>query len=314
MPHKLTSAAVVMYGKPVAEQIYADVAAAVPDFVARSKVKPTLAIVQVGHNPASERYVKKKMEACERLGMAAQHHRFESSISTDSLREEVDRLSRAREIHGILVQLPLPRDMEEPAAGDPGKFEVFDAISPDKDVDGISRHSIPELYRAQQDRLRFLPCTPLAVRRMMAFYGIETEGRLAVVVGRNDITAKPLVHMLGGRMCNAGAIWCHRYVPREDQERLIRSADIVISAVGSAHYRITGHMLKPGAVVFDIATRIDEAGKVRGDADFDTASQIASHVTPVPGGVGPVTVAALTENLLRAAQFAHHLRRPGYNF
>jgi 5,10-methylene-tetrahydrofolate dehydrogenase/methenyl tetrahydrofolate cyclohydrolase len=198
--------------------------------------------------------------------------------------------------------------------GDAGKFEIFDAIAAEKDVDGISRHSIPELYRAQQDRLHFLPCTPLAVRRMIAFYGIPTEGRQAVVVGRNDITAKPILHMLGGRMCNAGAIWCHRYVPKADQDRLIRTADIVVSAVGSAHYRITGDMLKPGAVVFDIATRIDEAGKVRGDVDFDTTLQVASHITPVPGGVGPVTVAALTENLLRAAQFVCGVRQPGYAF
>src|SRR5512146_195196 len=161
--------------------------------------------------------------------------------------------------------------------------------------------------------MMFLAATALAVRRVMSFYGIETEGRRAVVIGRNDITAKPVVHMLGGRMCNAAAIWCHRYVAPDAQRELLRGADIVVTSVGNPNFKITGDMLKPGVAVFDVATRV-ESGKLKGDVDFDSAVRVASHITPVPGGIGPVTVAALSENLLRAAQFACGAGEPGYRF
>jgi 5,10-methylene-tetrahydrofolate dehydrogenase/methenyl tetrahydrofolate cyclohydrolase len=159
-----------------------------------------------------------------------------------------------------------------------------------------------------------LPATALAVRRVMDFYGIETEGRTAVIVGRNDITAKPIHHMLGGRMCNATAIWCHRYTRKEDHDRFMRSADIIVTSVGSEKYRITADLVKPGAIIVDVATRVGKDGKLHGDVDFDAVREIASFITPVPGGIGPVTVAALMENVVRAAQFAHGLREPGYEF
>lgn len=302
----------MMYGKPVAEQIEGRLVAALPDFIARYKTAPRLAIVQVGHNPASNRYIGKKIEACARIGMKADLFNFSDEISGDALREEVSRLSSASDIHGVLVQLPLPPDIEEPEAGT-NKFDIFDAISPDKDVDGVGHESIATLYRAQQDRMKFLACTALAVRRMMSFYGVQTEGRLAVTIGRNDITAKPIMHMLGGRMCNAAAIWCHRYVSPEDQQRLMRQADILVTSVGSEHFRITRDMVKPGVVIFDIATRVTPEGKLVGDVDRDVA-EIASLMTPVPRGVGPVTVAALTENLFRAAQFCVGAAEPGYTF
>jgi methylenetetrahydrofolate dehydrogenase (NADP+)/methenyltetrahydrofolate cyclohydrolase len=159
-----------------------------------------------------------------------------------------------------------------------------------------------------------LPGTALAVRRMMAFYGIEPAGKLAVVVGRNDITSKPILHMLGGRLCNAATYWCHRHVAIEDQRRMIAQADIVVTAVGVASYRITGDMLKKGAAVFDVATRVDEHGKMHGDVELESAKKVAAHLTPVPRGVGPVTVAALCENLFRAAQFAVGVGTHGYQF
>lgn len=307
------STAVMMYGKPVAAEIDARVAAEVPDFIKRHKVVPSLAIVQVGHNAASERYIKKKIEACGKLGMRAELRLFDARISADSLKEEVDRLSRSVEFHGILVQLPLPRHIEEHESASTNKFDIFDAIAPEKDVDGVGKDAIAALYRAQQERMTFLGATALAVRRMMSFYKIKTEGKQAVVVGRNDITAKPILHMLGGRLCNAAAIWCHRYVARADQARLIREADILVTAVGSAQYSISKDMVKPGVVIFDVATRIDPAGKMHGDVERDVQT-VASCMTPVPGGVGPVTVAALTENLLRAARFAVAERSLSYDF
>jgi methylenetetrahydrofolate dehydrogenase (NADP+)/methenyltetrahydrofolate cyclohydrolase len=308
------SGALVMLGKPVAEAIEQRIAAAMPDFVARHQVVPNLAVVLVGDNAASERYVRKKIESCARLGMKAELKLFSSDITADQLKAEVIALSASPAYHGILVQLPLPDAIEAHDAATTNKFDIFDAIAAEKDVDGVGRDAIASLYRAQQERMLLMPGTALAVRRMMAFYGVETEGRKAVVIGRNDITSKPILQMLGGRMCNAAASWVHRYVAPEDQRVLIRDADILVTAVGSPNYRITADMVKPGVIVFDVATRVDAAGKLHGDVDFEAVRQVASFITPVPRGVGPVTVAALCENLFRAAHFAVGAGHPGYTF
>lgn len=300
-----------MYGKPVAEQITNGLLAQVPRFIEKQKVVPTLAIVQVGDSPASNRYITKKIEACTRLGMAAEHLKFPDDISADALKEQVDRAGRSKKYHGILVQLPLPDPIEKPEDAT-NKFDIFDVIPANKDVDGVGRDAATDLYRARQAHMRFLAATALAVRRMMAFYGVDATGKRAVVIGRNDITAKPILHMLGGRMCNAAAIWSHKYVPEQVQNELIRDADILVSSVGSRHFQITRDMVKPGVIVFDIATRV-EGKKLKGDADPGVA-EVASKMSPVPGGVGPVTVAALTENLFRAAQFACGIGTPGYDF
>jgi methylenetetrahydrofolate dehydrogenase (NADP+) / methenyltetrahydrofolate cyclohydrolase len=303
----------VMYGKPVADQIEQWVRAQVEHLRAAHNLVPRLDVVLVGRSPASQRYVARKMESCQRLGMAAHLHTFDESITAASLRDQVRRLSDDPEVHGILIQLPLPGHIEEPAQG-LNKFDVFDGMRGEQDVDGISRYTVPELYRAQADAILHLPATALAVRRMMAFYGVETEGRVAVVVGRNDITAKPIHHMLGGRMCNATAVWLHRYTRKADHDRFMRSADIIVTSVGSEGYQITAEMVKPGAVIIDVATRVGSDGKLHGDVDFEAVKPLASAITPVPKGVGPVTVAALMENVVRAAQFAAGLRTPGYDF
>jgi 5,10-methylene-tetrahydrofolate dehydrogenase/methenyl tetrahydrofolate cyclohydrolase len=310
-----TQPAVVMLGKPVADAIESRLLAAVPEFTARhGGVVPTLAIVLVGSNAASERYVKKKIEACARLHMRAELKLLPETIGADALRDEVARISASPDYHGVLVQLPLPRAIEEHESKGTNKFDIFDAIAAAKDVDGVGKDAVASLYRAQQERMWLMPGTALAVRRMMAHYGVQTEGKLAVVVGRNDITSKPILHMLGGRMCNAAAIWCHRFVPAAEQARLIREADILVTAVGRAEYRITADMVKPGVAVFDVATRVDAAGKMHGDVDFDNVAKVASFITPVPRGVGPVTVAALCENLFRAAQLALGAGPAGYTF
>lgn len=303
----------IMYGKPVADQIEQCVRQEVEHLRAAHNVVPRLDVVLVGRSGASQRYVAKKMESCQRLGMTAHLHTFDESITAASLRDQVRRLSDNPEVHGILIQLPLPGHIEEPLHG-LNKFDVFDAIRGEQDVDGISRYTVPELYRAQADSILHLPATALAVRRMMAFYGVETEGRVAVIVGRNDITAKPIHHMLGGRMCNATAIWLHRFTRKSDHDMFMRSADIIVTSVGSERYRITGDMVKPGAIVIDVATRVGSDGKLHGDVEFDTVKEVAAAITPVPKGVGPVTVAALMENVARAAQFAAGLRKPGYDF
>jgi methylenetetrahydrofolate dehydrogenase (NADP+)/methenyltetrahydrofolate cyclohydrolase len=303
----------IMYGKAVADQIEQWVLSEVQHLRSAHNIVPRLDIVLVGRSPASQRYVSKKIESCQRLGMAAHLHTFDDSISASSLRDEVRRLSDDPQVHGILIQLPLPAHIEDPAHG-LNKFDVFDAMRGEQDVDGISRYTVPELYRAQADAILHLPATALAVRRMMAFYGLETEGRVAVIVGRNDITAKPIHHMLGGRMCNATAIWLHRFTRKSDHDAFMRSADIIVTSVGSHHYQITAEMVKKGAVVIDVATRVGPDGKLHGDVDFERVKEIASAITPVPKGVGPVTVAALMENVVRAAQFSAGLRKPGYDF
>lgn len=306
--------AVIMYGQPVAEEINSRLLKAVPRFIEKHKVVPKLAIVQVGHNAASERYIKKKIEACAKLQMAGELKAFPDDISADDLKNEVAKLNHRGDFHGVLVQLPLPSEIEEHYSEGTNKFDIFDAISPEKDVDGVGHDAIASLYRAQPERMIMLPGTALAVRRMMAFYKVKSEGKHAVIVGRNDITAKPMMLMLGGRMCNAAATWIHRHVSPEDQRRIIKEADIIITAVGVASYRITAEMVKPGAAIFDVATRVDEHGKMHGDVDFAHVQHIASAITPVPKGVGPVTVAALTENLFRAAQFAVGVGQYGYKF
>ena len=303
----------IMYGKPVADRIEQGVRAEIEELSRDHNVIPRLDVVLVGKSAPSLRYVGKKMESCRRMGMYAELHNLDNEVSAQALHDYVRRLGDAAAVHAILVQQPLPRHIEEPSAG-LDKFDVFDAIPAEKDVDGISRATVPELYRAQTEKMFHLPATALAVRRMMAFYGIETEGKVAVIVGRNDITAKPIHHMLGGRMCNAAAIWCHRYVKPEDQKRLIREADILVTAVGAAEYEITADMVKPGVAIFDVATRIDAAGKMHGDVDFERVQHMASFIKPVPRGVGPVTVAALCENLLRAGRLAAGAGTPGYVF
>jgi len=302
-----------MFGKPVADAIEAQVKKDVEELHRNHGLAPRLDVVLVGRSPASQRYVAKKIESCRRLGMHAQLHTFDDHITALELRAEVEKLNDDPAVHAILVQLPLPRHIEEPEHG-LNKFDVFDAISGQKDVDGIGRGTVPELYRAQVDSMLHLPATALAVRRMLAWYGVATEGKVAVVVGRNDITAKPIHHMLGGRMCNATAIWFHRHTRREDHDRFMRTADIIVSSVGNASYRITADMVKPGATVIDVATRVGADGKLHGDVDFERVKEVAGFISPVPKGVGPVTVAALMENVVRAAQFAAGARKPGYEF
>ncbi len=308
-----------MYGKPVAEQMEERVKAGVCELTRKYHVVPRLDIVLIGDHPESATYVRKKREACERLGMRAELHLFNTKITGDDLKEHVYALSHDDNVHGILIQLPLPDHIEEPRREPQGprptdKFDIFDTIAGEKDVDGLSCHCVPELYRARQQDLLFLPCTALAVRRMIAFYGIPTHGKTAVVVGRNDITSKPILAMMGGRMCNATAVWAHRHTPKEVHDRLMREADIIVTAVGNPKYQVTRDLVKPGATVIDVGTRVGPDGKLHGDADLASVSQVAAFVTPVPGGVGPVTVAALAENMLRAAQFAIGIGKRGYDF
>ena len=249
--------------------------------------------------------------------MRAEVKAFAADISADDLADEVSRLSRSPDVpRQSSSSSPCPARSRSTTRPTTNKFDVFDAIAPEKDVDGVGRDAVAALYRAQQERMLLMPGTALAVRRMMAFYGVETEGKQAVVVGRNDITSKPILHMLGGRMCNAAAIWCHRHVAaRRPAAADPRGGHPGHRGRHAPSYRITADMVKPGVAVFDVATRVDAAGKMHGDVDFEAVrtGRVASS-RPFPRGVGPVTVAALCENLFRAAQLAAGVGTPGYAF
>lgn len=281
--------ATLLDGKALATQIQGEIAAQVDAFKRESGVTPCLAAVLVGENPASEVYVKSKRQACERCGMDSQLHRLPTTTSTEELLDLVQRLNAAQEVHGILVQLPLPKQVDE--------LRVLDAVRPDKDVDGFHPENVGLL---SQGRPRFVPCTPLGVQQLLIRSEVETTGQYAVVIGRSDIVGKPMAMLLTkkGAGGDATVTICHsrtKHLPE-----ITRQADILIAAIGQANF-VTAEMVKPGAVVIDVGiNRVD--GKLTGDVDFAGVREVASQITPVPGGVGPLTVTMLLANTLAAAR------------
>jgi 5,10-methylene-tetrahydrofolate dehydrogenase/methenyl tetrahydrofolate cyclohydrolase len=292
-----------MIGKPVADAIVTKVVADVAYLKENYDVIPQLRVIQVGTDASSEVYLQNKIKSFSKIGIEVRPHVFESSVSVAELEDLLSALSEDKSVHGIMIGLPLPPHLENTTGAARGKFDIFDRIHQFKDVDGVSRHSTAELYRGQLERLTFLPSTALAVSRILKFYGVETTGKRVVVVGRNDITGKPIHHMLGGRMGNATVSWCHRFTPKETHDDLTRAADIVITCVGSARYQLKSDVLRSGCTVIDVGTRVDENGNLIGDVDFDDVKRVAAFLTPVPRGVGPVTVACLMENVIRATKF-----------
>ena len=284
---------VVIDGKAIAKKIRSTLADNVSLFVQRHGVRPCLAAVLVGENPASEVYVRNKERACQQAGMESQLHRLRSDVPLEELLSVIGRLNDDASVHGILVQLPLP-DHIEPE-------RVLDAVSPLKDVDAFHPENVG---RIAQGRPRFLPCTPHGVQVMLHKAEIPTAGRHVVVVGRSDIVGKPLALLLmqrdsnyGPSAANATVTVCHSRTA--DLASVTQQADILVAAVGSAG-AITGEMVRPGAVVIDVGINRTSDGLV-GDVDFESACEVASHITPVPGGVGPLTVAMLLHNTLVAA-------------
>lgn len=248
--------------------------------------KPGLAVILVGDNPASRVYVNAKRRDCEECGFYSEEYALLADTTQEQLMELIEELNGRTDIDGILVQLPLPKHLDEQA--------VLDAIAPDKDVDGF--HPV-NAGRLLIGRSGFVPCTPAGCMRILDAYGIDPAGKRAVVVGRSNIVGKPMALLLLAE--NATVTVCHSRT--ENLAELCRQADILVSAVGSRNL-ITGDMVKEGAVVLDVAMNRNEEGKLCGDVDFDAVSQRASYITPVPGGVGPMTRAMLMQNTLQAAQ------------
>ena len=290
-----TVGATLLDGKQVALELRQEIALSVLEDTAAGAEVPTLAAVLVGDDPASQVYVRNKQRACDKAGMRSQVLRLPSTASAQQLLDTVGSLNDDRTIHGILVQLPLPKGI------DPST--ILDAIDPLKDVDAFHPHNVGLLM---QGRPRFLPCTPAGIQELLHRTRLSTVGRHVVIVGRSDIVGKPLAAMLvqkdapcGPEAANATVTVCHSRT--NDLKAITRSADILVAAVGAPHF-ITSEMVRPGAIVIDVGiNRVDD--RLVGDVDFPAVAKIASHITPVPGGVGPLTIAMLLANTLRAARF-----------
>ena len=273
----------ILDGKSLAAELRADVKRKVQALAQRG-MRPGVAVVLVGDNPASRVYVRNKSRACDETGIASRQIDLPATIAEDRLIAEIERLNADAAIHGILVQLPLPAHLDV--------ARVQAAVSPDKDVDGFHVANLGALFAG---RPRLVPCTPAGVMRMLEHAGIGLAGRHAVVVGRSNIVGKPLALLL--LQSDATVTVCHS--KSRDLEKLARSADILVAAVGRAKL-VTGAMVKPGACVIDVGINRLSDGKLVGDVDFESAAEVAGWITPVPGGVGPMTIAMLLENCLKA--------------
>lgn len=281
----------IIDGKAVATRMTAEIAADTAAFQRSMGIIPHLAAVLVGDDPASAVYVRNKQKACEKAGIKSSLHRLPIETTEVQLLDLVEELNGDSTIHGVLVQLPLPKHIREQV--------ILDAVSASKDVDCFHPHNVGLLV---QGRPRFLPCTPAGCQRLLAEYNIPTTGAHAVVLGRSEIVGKPMAMLLvqRGAVADATVTICHSRT--RDLAAIVRQADIVIAAIGKARF-VTADMIKPGAVVIDVGIN-REGDKLVGDVDFDAVSQVASAITPVPGGVGPMTIATLLRNTLTAAQLS----------
>ena len=287
-------------GKRIASEIREEIATEVAQHVALGHSKPCLAAILVGEDPASQVYVRNKERACEKAGIEGRTFRLPASITQSQLLTKIQELNRDDSVHGILVQLPLPKTCNDGQGFD--ERAVLDTVAPLKDVDAFSPVNVGLLM---QGRHRFLPCTPHGIVQLLHRYQISTAGKHVVVVGRSDIVGKPMAMMLaqrdgscGSEVANATVTLAHSRT--EDLAKVCRTADILIAAVGVPEM-IRGEMIREGAVVIDVGiNRVED--RLVGDVHFEEASQVASAITPVPGGVGPLTIAMLLHNTLLAAK------------
>ena len=280
-----SSCAQLIDGNALAAQLRGDVAQRTAALKARG-LTPGLAVILVGDNPASQVYVRNKVKACTDAGLHSLLEKYEADLTEAALLARVDALNNDPSIHGILVQLPLPPHIDA--------HKVIEAISPAKDVDGFHVASAGALMVGQPG---FWPCTPYGCMKMLESIGYSLRGKHAVVIGRSNIVGKPMALMLLQQ--SATVTLCHSATP--DLKAMTLQADVVVAAVGKRNV-LTADMVKPGAVVIDVGMNRDDAGKLCGDVDFDGVRQVAGYITPVPGGVGPMTITMLLVNTLEAAE------------
>ena len=273
-------------GKEIAAAVREELKADCATFVAKHGYAPGLAVVIVGEDPASQIYVRNKARACEEVGFCSEVHRLPAETEQAALNALIDRLNADSRIHGILVQLPLPAHLDAE--------EVTLRIDPRKDVDAFHPFNVGRILLGDPI---FLPCTPAGVMELLRRSGIDPSGKRCVVIGRSNIVGKPMAMLL--LAANGTVTVCHsRTVGLAD---ITREADILVSAVGRANF-VTADMVKPGAVVIDVGMNRDASGKLVGDVDFPSVSPLCSFITPVPGGVGPMTITMLLRNTLVAAE------------
>jgi methylenetetrahydrofolate dehydrogenase (NADP+) / methenyltetrahydrofolate cyclohydrolase len=283
--------ATLIDGRKIANEMYKSLGKDVRKMQTRHGVRPKLAVVLVGKDPASLSYIRQKQKACDKTFVDWEQFDYETDVTTEKIIDKVEELNEDPTIHGILVQLPLPKHVNVPL--------VIRAIDPKKDVDGFTAYNIGKMFLSTEFE-DLSSCTPLGVIKMLEYYKIDPRGKEAVVVGHSNIVGKPLSTMLLNR--NATVTTCH--IDTQDLAFHTKRADILCVGVGKAGL-ITGDMVKEGAVVIDIGTNRTEEGKLVGDVDFDEVSKKASYITPVPGGAGPMTVAALMLNVVKAARRLH---------
>lgn len=286
----------ILDGKALSKRIKAELTEQTAAFTAETGIVPCLATVLVGEDPASAVYVRSKRRSCKKIGYQSRHHHLDADITQEALLQLVEDLNADDAVHGILVQLPLPKHLDADA--------IIDAIALEKDVDGFHPRSVGHVALKKPG---FAPCTPAGVMRLLEESGINPSGKRAVVIGRSAIVGLPALLLL--THANATVTVCHSRTSREDLEELVRKADIVVAAVGRPEF-VPGEWIKPGAVVIDVginrvpnpADPDNPKGMLVGDVAFATAAERASWITPVPGGVGPMTIAMLMTNTLIAAQ------------
>lgn len=276
----------VIDGKKVSAEVRANIKYQVEEFKKTTNVTPGLAVILVGNNPASAVYVRNKHRACLETGINSFQIEFPESITENELLFKIDELNVDDNVNGILVQLPLPKHISEE--------KVINRISPEKDVDAFHPQNVGKIVIGKYS---FLPCTPAGIMELLNYYNVDVESKSCVVIGRSNIVGKPMAHLLLEK--NGTVTVCHSRT--RDLKEICLGADIIVVAIGKPEF-LTADMVKPGAVIIDVGINRLDDGRLVGDVAFDEVSKVASMITPVPGGVGPMTITMLLKNTLTAAK------------
>ena len=277
--------AVILDGKETARRIREKLKKNIEKLKAKN-IFPKLAVIMVGEDPASKIYVKNKSKACEELGVKYEEFLLKEDISQEQLLNLIEELNKRRDIHGILLQSPIPKHLDI--------NEAFKTILPEKDVDGFNPINVGKLVLGQET---LISCTPFGVIKLLEEYNIPIEGKNAVVIGRSNIVGKPMLHCLLNK--NATVTICHSKT--QNLKEITKTADILVVAIGKPKF-VTKDMVKPESIIIDVGINRNEEGKVCGDVDFEEVEKVASYITPVPGGIGPMTIAMLMENIVKTAK------------
>lgn len=276
----------IIDGKLVSAEVRKNITCEVSEFISKTGVTPGLAVILVGNDPASAVYVRNKHKGCLDVGMNSYEITMDEKTTEEELLSKIDELNSDPKVHGILVQLPLPKHISEE--------KVINRIDPSKDVDAFHPANVGKIVNGKYD---FIPCTPAGIMELLHFYNVDISGKECVVIGRSNIVGKPMALLLLAE--NGTVTVCHSRT--KNLSEVTKRADILVVAIGKANF-VSADMVKPGAVVIDVGINRKEDGKLCGDVDFAAVEPIASKITPVPGGVGPMTITMLLKNTLTAAK------------